>query len=69
MSDKAKMLAEMIVEIARRPLYNDLDVGFRHSPLTNKEKLERYQFSCDAILQIALEIAQGDHERSKPKTE
>lgn len=49
--NKDEILAhlEMIEEISRLPLYNSLEVGFRHSPLTNSEKLERYEMSCAII--------------------
>ena len=28
------------------PTYNSLEVGFRHSPLTQKEIIERYKTEC-----------------------
>lgn len=31
------------------PTYNPLDVGVRHSPLTQSEKLERYEHECHCI--------------------
>ena len=54
-----------IEEISRAPLYNSLEVGFRHSPLTTKEQLERYTDSCSLINQYAVHMiksirGQGD---------
>lgn len=40
---------ELIEEISRQPLYNSLEVGFRHSPLNIKEQLDRYAGSCAQI--------------------
>lgn len=49
--DKNEILLylEMIEEISRLPLYNSLEVGFRHNPLTTKEQLDRYAHSCNII--------------------
>ena len=53
MSDEIKALVEQIqVQVqsahsfADRPLYNSLETGFRHTPLTPKEREQRYQESC-----------------------
>lgn len=40
---------EMSIDITSKPLYNSLEVGFRHSPLTDKEKLVRYQESFEIV--------------------
>jgi len=37
-----------------RPLYNSLESGFRHHPLTDKEKLERYAETCEVAAGIIL---------------
>lgn len=39
-------MLEYIADNLRDPTYNPLDVGFRHSPLTQAEKLERYEHEC-----------------------
>ena len=54
MSEAAKFYLEQIEEISRLPLYNSLEVGFRHSPLTQKEKLERYELACTMINEFAI---------------
>lgn len=45
--EKMEILLNIAIDIISRPLYNHLEVGFRHHPLTDKEKIERYQQSCD----------------------
>lgn len=37
---------EYIAENLENPTYNSLDVGFRHSQLTQKEIIERYKHEC-----------------------
>ena len=43
-----------------RPLYNPLESGFRHTPLNDQEKLERYADTClynaDIVLHIIKEL-------------
>ena len=53
MSDEIKALVEQIqVQVqsahsfADRPLYNGLETGFRHTPLTQTEREQRYQEAC-----------------------
>jgi hypothetical protein len=55
--ERIKDTIEMMRERAKNPLYNSLETGFRHSPLTTSEQLQRYRkFSeevkadCEAIL-------------------
>jgi hypothetical protein len=43
---------EFARDIAREPLRNDLEVGFRHSPLSLKEIAERYKDACEQIDQV-----------------
>jgi hypothetical protein len=46
---KIDALIDMLNYIAdnlRDPTYNSLEVGFRHGPLTQKEKIERYEQEC-----------------------
>lgn len=50
---------EMIEEISRAPLYNSLEVGFRHSPLTTKEQLERYADACHVINTYVVHMMQS----------
>lgn len=50
---------EYIAENLENPTYNSLDVGFRHSPLTKDEIIERYKHECycthnDVLKLIAL---------------
>jgi len=52
------MHLELIEEISRAPLYNSLEVGFRHSPLTTKEQLERYADACHVINTYAVHMIQ-----------
>ena len=44
-----KHYIEISVDITSKPLYNGLEVGFRHSPLTDKEKLERYKLNFEIV--------------------
>lgn len=37
---------EYIAENLENPTYNSLDVGFRHSPLTQIEIIDRYKHEC-----------------------
>ena len=32
------------------PTYNSLEVGFRHSPLSNDEIIQRYKHECDFVV-------------------
>lgn len=32
------------------PTYNSLEVGFRHSPLSNDEIIQRYKQECDFVV-------------------
>jgi len=44
---------ENIRDILEKPLYDELESGFRHSPLTNAQKISRYQMACeDCLIQI-----------------
>lgn len=47
---------EIIENISRAPLYNSLEVGFRHSPLTTNEQLERYAESCRVINEFVVDL-------------
>lgn len=40
---------DMIRSLAERPTYLSTETGFRHGPLTNKEKIERYEDTCKQI--------------------
>jgi hypothetical protein len=46
MTEEEKDYIKYILSYLEQPLYNSLEVGFRHSPLTNKEIIERYKFTC-----------------------
>lgn len=54
--DEILAYLEMIEELSRLPLYNSLEVGFRHNPLTVAEKLERYELACTMINGYACHI-------------
>lgn len=41
---------DYLLERANNPLYNPLEAGFRHSPLSLKEKLERYE---DFVMEVS----------------
>lgn len=42
---------ELAQDIAALPLYNELEVGFRHSPLSPKETMQRYAESFEVVSQ------------------
>lgn len=44
---------EDIASLTENPLYNPLEVGFRHSPLSPKEREERYATACSMAWQSA----------------
>lgn len=44
-----KAALEYILDQAKNPLSNPLDVGFRHSPLSIVEKIERYKETLQCI--------------------
>lgn len=52
MSDLQKdyegVLADLkyLIDRMEQPTYNQLEQGFRHSPLSHKEALERYKSAC-----------------------
>lgn len=55
--ERIKQTLELIISRAENPLYNPLETGFRHSPLSVQETIKRYkEFSeevfvdCNAIL-------------------
>ena len=56
-------LLEMLLDQLREPLRNDLEVGFRHSPLSNKEIIERYEATCNEAFMLAQEL---EKELNKP---
>ena len=57
-TNELRMHLEVIEEISRTPLYNSLEVGFRHNPLTTKEQLERYADACHVINMYAVNMMQ-----------
>ena len=44
--EKIKYVLENVLESLKKPTYRDLEVGFRHTPLTQKEIIERYEETC-----------------------
>jgi RNAse (barnase) inhibitor barstar len=55
---------ECWIDILKNPLYNPLEVGFRHRSLTDKEKLERYSQECSwihhAMTRVKEELERGE---------
>ena len=68
-SDITARIAELeamldhIADMAERPAYRSLEVGFRHSPLTQKEIGERYAETCQFITEDARAALRGKEER------
>lgn len=56
-------LLEMLLDQLREPLRNDLEVGFRHGPISNREIIERYEATCNEVLILAQEL---EKELNKP---
>jgi hypothetical protein len=46
MDEKIKCTLEVVLESLRRPTYCHLEIGFRHTPLSQKEIIERYEETC-----------------------
>lgn len=40
---------EYLIERTEAPLYNQLESGFRHTPLTSREIKERYETCCKEV--------------------
>jgi hypothetical protein len=58
-------LLEYIRDLAARPTYNDLEAGFRHTPLSSKEIQERYADACREIVQnldLIIPVVRDMHE-------
>jgi hypothetical protein len=51
-----KAYVENSIDITSKPLYNSLEVGFRHHPLSDKEKLERYKESFEIVDQYLMAL-------------
>ena len=54
---------EEAMHILHAPLIRTLEVGFRHTPLSDKERLQRYSDSCDFALeyvQLAFKNLNGE---------
>ena len=59
---RLRCVMETCFEMADRPLYNGLEVGFRHHPLSVREQIQRYAETCQFIahdLRTALKGAQS----------
>lgn len=48
-SDIVVAMLEHLIDIATTPLVNDIETGFRHHPLSDKEKLERYRDNFEYV--------------------
>lgn len=49
MNERLIQHLEYTLDIIENPLYNSLEVGFRHNPLTKDEKLSRYEDACSQV--------------------
>lgn len=54
---------EYLADNLRDPTYNPLDVGFRHSPLTQSEKLERCEHVCHFTMNDILKLIEAIKEQ------
>lgn len=50
---QAILYLDDVAGLTENPLYNFLEVGFRHSPLSLKEREERWASACSAAWQSA----------------
>ena len=50
---------ENIISLTDEPLYNPLEVGFRHSPLSPAEQIERLKEVC-AVVNYCARLAISD---------
>lgn len=41
-----------LIDILSNPTYNSLEVGFRHTPLSDREKIERYKDACEHAVDV-----------------
>lgn len=62
--NQAIVQVESALSFAEKPLYDELEVGFRHSPLPLKEALGRYKQACEFITQD-LSVALVELHRAK----
>jgi hypothetical protein len=54
---------ESWAEYLENPIYNSLEVGFRHSPLSKDEIIQRYKQECDFAvdsIRKVIEIIQNE---------
>ena len=54
---------ECWAEYLENPTYNSLEVGFRHSPLSKDEIIQRYKEECDSVIDSirkVIEIIQNE---------
>lgn len=66
-----KVLLEYIIQGIEYPLYDPMEVGFRHSSLNDTEKLKRFSRACSfthqdlLTLQKMLDELENEPERSR----
>ena len=63
---QVRIMLEDVMEAARRPTYRSLEVGFRHHPLSEREKLQRLEETC---AEIAADLDYVLHYRCEHKTQ
>lgn len=47
---------EFWIDCLENPTYNSLEVGFRHTPLSKDEQLERFRTECNFVREAAMQI-------------
>lgn len=47
--ESIKIFLQDLIERAGRPMFNPLEVGFRHSGLSTSESLNRYKDFCEEV--------------------
>ena len=58
--ERLRVECEFIASVTASPLINPLEVGFRHSPLTQRERETRYMEACAIAYQSARAALAGD---------
>ena len=58
--ERLRVECEFIASVTASPLINPLEVGFRHSPLTQRERETRYMEACAQAYQSARAALAGD---------
>ena len=56
MDEKTRVTLEYIRDLTDRPLINPIETGFRHTQLSVKEQLDRYNECCEEVHRIVLSL-------------